>query len=103
MVSFRSVWTFSAPWRFVMSRQSEGPYLASATVTDEDELEGRGVLGHVGDVCVRRARMRVVRRVVSLLGVSGCVATTRFSVARVVLWLRLMWMWENLLMRGRKC
>ena len=36
-----------------MSRQSEGPYLASATVTDEDELEGRGVLGHVGGVCVR--------------------------------------------------
>jgi len=103
VVSFRSIQVFSAPWCFVMGRQSEGPYLASATVTDEDELEGRGVLGHVGDVCVRRARMRVVRRVVSLLGVSGCVATTRFSVARVVLWLRLMWMWENLLMRGRKC
>ena len=79
------------------------PYLASATVTDEDELEGRGVLGHVGGVCVRRARMRVVRWVVGLLGVSGCVGTTRFSVAREVLWLRLMWMWENLLMRGRKC
>ena len=48
--------------------------------------------------------MRVVRRLVSLVGVSGCVATTRFSVAREVLWLRLMWMWENLLlMRGRKC
>lgn len=102
VVSFRSV-QFSAPWRLVTGCQSGSPYLASAAVTDEDELEGRGVLGHVGDVCVRRARMRVVRRVVSLLGVSGCVATTRFSVARVVLWLRLMWMWENLLMRGRKC
>ena len=78
-------------------------HLASATVTDEDELEGRGVLGHVGGMCTRRAQMCVVRCFVGCPGVSGDVATTRFSVARVVLWLRLMWMWENLLMRGGKC
>lgn len=78
-------------------------HLASATVTDEDELEGRGVLGHVGGMCTRRAQMCGVRFFVGALGVSRGVTTTRFSVARVVLWLRLMWMWENLLMRGRKC
>jgi hypothetical protein len=101
VVSFRSV-RFSAPWRLVTGCQSGSPYLASAAVTDEDELEGRG-FGHVEDVWTRRARMCDVRCFVGFVGVSGCVATTRFSVARVVLWLRLMWMWENLLMRGRKC
>ena len=70
-VSFRSGQTFAAPRRFVMGRQSEVPYLASATVTDEDELEGRDVLGHVGDVCVRRARMRVVRWLVGVVGSVG--------------------------------
>jgi hypothetical protein len=42
-----------------MSCQSGSPYLASATVTDEDELEGRG-FGHVEDVCTRRARVCVM-------------------------------------------
>jgi hypothetical protein len=58
VISFRSA-PFSAPWRLAMSCQSGSPYLASATVTDEDELEGRG-FGHVEDVCTRRARVCVM-------------------------------------------
>jgi hypothetical protein len=44
-----SVFTCSIFWFLTpfVGRQSGSPYLASATVTDEDELEGRGVLGHV--------------------------------------------------------
>lgn len=53
-----------------MGRQSGGPYLASATVTDEDELEGRGVLGHVWG-CVYAKGASVSCEV--FRGLSGCV------------------------------
>jgi hypothetical protein len=45
-------------------------YLASAAVTDQDELEGRSsVLGHFGVVWTRRAQMRS-RKV--FRGFEGC-------------------------------
>ena len=70
-----------------------GPYLASAAVTDQDELEcGSSAVGQVGVVCTRRARVWIVRCFVGFGGVSGWVATLRFSVAREVLWLCLTWM-----------
>jgi len=76
-------------------------YLAGAAVTDQDELEGRS-FGHVEVVCTRRAPIRVVMCFVGLLGVSGRVATTRFSVARVVLWMMWLRLTENLEGTDRK-